>query len=223
MRNGLFPASCIRTSPNPVRLKVAKGQYVGRRRTELHLETEFLNHEELSQPDKGKRVTFTGTFYEENTDWGIFIGYDFMAATDTGVQLAQSSMTLYKDDCLSWLSAHLAFEESHGAHANANSFAAPYEQSIHAKGRSRNMVLLPKPSMRPLPDLEQASHRWMHSALLTLKVFNYARHIGMARSPHGSSGAMSIFGDCYGFAATQDVCPAPLQKLSPTEPRPCLC
>ena len=40
-----------------------------------------------------------------------------MAANDTAVQPAQSSMTLYKADCLSSLSAHLAFEESHWAHA----------------------------------------------------------------------------------------------------------
>ena len=50
-------------------------------------------------------------------DWDVIIGYDFMAATDTGVHPAQSSMTLYKDDCLSWLSAHIAFEETHWAHA----------------------------------------------------------------------------------------------------------
>ena len=117
VKTGLFPASCIKTSPNPVRLKVANGQYTGGGRTEVHREMEFLNHEELSRPDKGKRVTLSGTFYEEDMDWDIIMGYDFMAATDTGVHPAQSSMTLYKDDGLSLLSAHLAFEESHWAHA----------------------------------------------------------------------------------------------------------
>ena len=44
-------------------------------------------------------------------DWGVIIGYDFMAATGTGVQPAQSPIILCKDDRLSWLSAHLALEE----------------------------------------------------------------------------------------------------------------
>ena len=44
LRTGLFPASCIKTSPNPVCLKVANGQYMGGGRTEVHLEMEFLNH-----------------------------------------------------------------------------------------------------------------------------------------------------------------------------------
>ena len=117
VRSGLFPASCIETSPNPVRLKVATGQYMGGGRTEIHLEMEFLNHEELSRPDKGKRVTLGGTFYEEHMDWDVISGYDFMAPTDTGVQPAQRSMTLYKKDRLSWLSAHLTFGGSHSAHA----------------------------------------------------------------------------------------------------------
>ena len=86
-------------------------------RTEVQREKEFLNHEQLSQPDRGKRVTFSGTFYEADMDWDFIIGYDFMAATDTVVQPAQSSMTLYKADRLSWLSAHLAFEDVQWAHA----------------------------------------------------------------------------------------------------------
>ena len=117
VRTGLFPASCIKTSPNWVPLKVANEQYMGEGRTQVHLEMEFLNHEKLSRPDKGKRVTSGGTFYKADMDWDVIIGYDFMAATDTGVRPAQSSMTLYKDDCLCWLSAHLAFDESHWAYA----------------------------------------------------------------------------------------------------------
>ena len=61
--------------------------------TEVHLEMEFLNHEEVSRPDKGRRATEVGTFYEAEMDWDVIIGYDFMAATDTGLQPAQSSMT----------------------------------------------------------------------------------------------------------------------------------
>ena len=114
---GLFPASSIKTSPDLVRLKVADGQYMVGGGTDLHPEMEFLNHEELSRPDKGKRVSLVGTFYEAHMDWDFIIGYDFMVATDTGVQPAQSSMTLYKDDRLSWLSAHLALEERNWAHA----------------------------------------------------------------------------------------------------------
>ena len=113
VRTGPFPASCIKTSPNPVRLEVANGQYMGGGRTEVDLEMEFLNHEELSRPDKGKRVTWGGTFYEADMNLDVIIRSDFMAAIDTGVQLAQSSMSLYKDNRLSWFSAHLAFEESH--------------------------------------------------------------------------------------------------------------
>ena len=58
-----------------------------------------------------------GTFYKADMDWDVISGYDSMAATETGVQPAEGSMTLYKDDRLSWLSAHLAFEESHWVHA----------------------------------------------------------------------------------------------------------
>ena len=86
-------------------------------RTEVHLQVEFLNHEELSRPDKGKRVPLGGIFYEADMSWDVIIGCEFVAATDTAVKPAQSSMTLYKDDRLSWLSAHLGFEESHWAHA----------------------------------------------------------------------------------------------------------
>ena len=68
VRIGLFPASCITMSPNPVRLKVANGQYMGGGRTEVHLEMEFLNRSELSRPDKGKLVTLGGTFYEAEMD-----------------------------------------------------------------------------------------------------------------------------------------------------------
>ena len=136
VRTVLFTASCIRTSPNPVCLRVANGQYMGGGRTEAHLEMEFLNHEDLSRPDKGKRVTLSGTFYEVDMDWDVIIGYDFMAATDTGVQQAQSSMTLYNDDRLSWFTAHLAFEESHWAHA--------------AREQLCRVVRAVKPCQRPL-------------------------------------------------------------------------
>ena len=117
VRIGHFLASCIRTSPNPVHLKVANGQYMGGGRNEVHLEMEFLNHEKPSRLDKGKRVTLGGTFYEGDMDWNVIIGYDFMSATDAGVQPAESSMTIYKDHPSSWLSSHLAFAESHRAHA----------------------------------------------------------------------------------------------------------
>ena len=117
LKTGTFHASSIKTSPNPVRLKVANGQYMGGGRTEVHLEIEFLNHEALSRPDEGKRVTLGGTSYEADMDYHVISTYDFMAATDSGVQPAQRFMTLYKDDRLSSLSAHLAFEESRWAHA----------------------------------------------------------------------------------------------------------
>ena len=138
VRTGLLSASCIKTSPDPVRLKVANGQYMGGGSTEVHLEMEFLNHEELSRPDKGKSATLVGTFYEAEWDWHVIIRYDFMAATDTGVQPAQSSIPLCKDDCLSWLSAHPAFEESHWAHAER-------EQLCRA-------VRAVKPCQRPLDE-----------------------------------------------------------------------
>ena len=122
MNTGLIPASCIKRSANPVCLKVANGQYMGAGRTEVHLETEFLNHEEMSRPDKRKRINLGGTCDEADMDWDIMVGSDFMAATDTGVLPVQGSMTIYKKDCLWWLSAHLAFKESYWAHAEREQF-----------------------------------------------------------------------------------------------------
>ena len=101
---------------------------------------EFLNDEELSRPDKGKHVTLGGTFYDADMDWDVIIGYNFAAATDKPVQPAQSSMTLYKDNHLYWLSAHLAFEESHWPHAEREQLCRavgavqPCQKPLHEYG-----------------------------------------------------------------------------------------
>ena len=38
-------------------------------------------------------------------DWDMTVWYDLMMETDSGVLPAQTSMTLYQDDQLSWLSS----------------------------------------------------------------------------------------------------------------------
>ena len=141
-------------------------------RTEVHREMDFLDHEELSRPDEGKRVTLGGTFYEADMDWDVIIGYDFMAAANTGVQRARSSMTLYKDDRLFWLSPHRAFEESHWANAEREQLC-----------RTLRAV---KPCQRPLdeygftPDAFQEAVAGLRAGEPSLDAFSSA-HSGSVR------------------------------------------
>ena len=105
VKAGLLPPECLTNSRKPVRLKVAKGQYMVGGTREGAIGLQFVNHRELSRPDLGKEILLQGRFYEAEMDWDMIVGYDFMMETDSSVLLAQAFMTLYQDDQLSWLSS----------------------------------------------------------------------------------------------------------------------
>ena len=104
VKAGLLPREHVRPSSRPVRLKVANGQYMSGGTREATLSLDFIKHSELRRPDLGQPISLTGLFYEADMEWDMILGYDFMVDTDTGVLPAQSSMTLYADDRLLWLS-----------------------------------------------------------------------------------------------------------------------
>ena len=105
VKAGLLPPECLTDSRKPVRLKVAKGQYMVGGTKEAAIGLQFVNHRELSRPDLGREILLHGRFYEAEMDWDMIVGYDFMMETDSGVLPAQASMTLYQDNQLSWLSS----------------------------------------------------------------------------------------------------------------------
>ena len=74
-----------------------------RRQQRLH--RYFLNHRELGRPDLCKEILLKGKFYEAQWDWHMIVGYDLMMGTDSSVLPAQTSMTLYQDNQLLWLSS----------------------------------------------------------------------------------------------------------------------
>ena len=105
VKAGLLPPECLAGSRKPVRLKVAKSQYMVGGTKEAAIGLQLVNHRELSRPDLSKEILLQGRFYEAEMDLDMIVGYDFMMETDAGVLLAQASMTLYQDDQLSWLSS----------------------------------------------------------------------------------------------------------------------
>ena len=105
VKAGLLPPECLTASRRPIRLKVANGQYMVEGTKEAEIALQFVKHRRLSCPDLGKEILHKGTFYEAQMEWDMIFRYAFMMETDSGVLLAQASMTLYQDNHLSWLSA----------------------------------------------------------------------------------------------------------------------
>ena len=105
VKAGLLPPECLTDSQKPVRLKVAKGQYMVGGTREAAIGLQFVNHRELSRPDLGKEIPLQGRSSEAQMDWDMIVRYNSMMETDSGVLLAQASMTLYQDDQPSWLSS----------------------------------------------------------------------------------------------------------------------
>ena len=116
----LLPPECLTDSRKPVRLKVAKGQYMVGGTKEAAIGLQFVNHRELNRPDLGKEILLQGRFYEAQMDWDMIVGYDSMMETDSGVLPAQASMTLYQDDQLSWLSSPEHHVECQWIHPERN-------------------------------------------------------------------------------------------------------
>ena len=105
VKAGLLPPECLTDSRRPVVLKVGNGQYMVGGTKEAAIGLQFVNHRELSCPDLVKEILLQGRFYEAGMDSDMVVGYDFMMETDSGVLPAQASITLYRDDQLSWLSS----------------------------------------------------------------------------------------------------------------------
>ena len=105
VKAGLLPPECLTDSRKPVRRNVANGHYMVGGTKEAAIGLQFVNHRELSRPDLGKEILLQGCFYEAEMDWDMIVGYDLMMETDSGVLPAQASMTLHRDDRLSWLSS----------------------------------------------------------------------------------------------------------------------
>ena len=120
VKAGLLPPECLTDSRKPVRLKVAKGQYMVGGTKEAAIGLHFVNHRELSRPDLGKQILLQGRFYEAEMDWDMIVGYDFMMETESGVLPAQASMTLHQDDQLSWLSSPEHHVECQWIHPERN-------------------------------------------------------------------------------------------------------
>ena len=94
VKAGLLPPECLTDSRKPVRLKVANGQYMVGGTKKAAIGLQFVNHRELSRLDLGQEILLQGRFYEAEMDWDMIVGYDFMMETDSGVLLAEASMTL---------------------------------------------------------------------------------------------------------------------------------
>ena len=61
VKAGLLPPECLTTSPGPVRLNVANGQYMVGGMKEAAIALQFVNHHELTRPDLGKEILPKGT------------------------------------------------------------------------------------------------------------------------------------------------------------------
>ena len=103
VKAGMLPPECLTGSRSPVTLKVVNGQYMVGGTKEAEIALHFVDHRELSRRDLGKQIHLRGRFFEAKMDWDMIVGYDFMMETDSGVLPAHGSMTLYRDDKLSWL------------------------------------------------------------------------------------------------------------------------
>ena len=101
----LLPPECLTTIRGPVPLNVANGQYLVGGTKEAQIASQFVNHRELRRPDLGKGILLKRRFYEAQMDGDMIVGYDFMMETDSSVLRAQTFVTLYQDDQLSWLSS----------------------------------------------------------------------------------------------------------------------
>ena len=109
VRNGLFPDTCLKSSDQPGRLKVANGGIMGGGAREAELGLHFFEHDPFDQPDQAKRLLLHGKFYEaELSDWDIIMGYDFMVSNSVGELPHRATLILKANEKLSWLSTHYA-------------------------------------------------------------------------------------------------------------------
>ena len=109
VRNGLFPDTRLKSSDQPVRLKVANGGIMvgGAREAELGLE--FREHDGLDRPDQAKHLMLHGKLYEADlSDWDIIMGYHFMVSNPARALPHRATLIRETNERLSWLSPHYA-------------------------------------------------------------------------------------------------------------------
>ena len=153
VKAGLLPPECLTDSRRPVKLKVANGQYMVGGTREAATGLQFVNHRELSRPDLGKEILLQGRFYEAQMDWDMIVGYDFMMETDSGVLLAQASMTLYQDDQLSWLSSPEHHVECQWIHKERNQLEIAALGTEPARPANQEYGVMPEVASRVVADL----------------------------------------------------------------------
>ena len=147
----LLPPECLTDSRKPVRLKVANGQYMVGGTREGASGLQFVNHRELSRPDLGKEILLQGRFYEAEMDWDMIV--DFMMETDSGVLLAQASMTLYQDDQLSWLSSPQHHVECQWIHPERNQLEVAALGTEPTGPANQEYGVMPEVASRVVADL----------------------------------------------------------------------
>ena len=146
VKAGLLP-------PEAVRLKVANGQYMVGGTKEAAIGVQFVNHRELSRPDRGKEIFLQGHFYEAQMDWDMIVKYDFMMETDSGVLPAPTSMTLYQDDQLSWLSSPEHHLECQLIHPERNQLEVAVLGTEPAGPANQEYGVMPEVAKRVVADL----------------------------------------------------------------------
>ena len=153
VKAGLLPPECLTDSRKPVRLKVAKGQYMVGGTKEAAIGLQFVNHRELSRPDLGKEILLQGRFYEAEMDWDIIVAYDLIMETDSGVLPAQASMTLYQDDQLSWLSSPEHHVECQWIHPEGNQLEVAALGTEPTGPANQEYAVMPEVASRVVADL----------------------------------------------------------------------
>ena len=153
VKAGLLPPDCPTDSRKPVRLKVANGQYMVGGTREVAIGLQFGNHRELSRPDLGKEFLLQGLFYEAKMDWDMIVGYDFMMETDSGVLLAQASMTLYQNDQMSWLSSPEHHVECQWIHPERNQLEVAALGTEPTGPADQEYGVMPEAASRVVADL----------------------------------------------------------------------
>ena len=86
-------------------------------------------------------------------DWGMIVGYDFMMETDSGVLLAQASMTLYQDNQLWWLSSPEHHVECQWIHPECNRLEVAALGTEPAGPANQDYGVMPEVASRVVADL----------------------------------------------------------------------
>ena len=187
VKAGLLLPDCLTDSRRPVKLKMFNGQYMLGGTKEAAIGLQFVNHRELSCPDLGKEILLQGRFYEAQMDWDMIVGYDFMMETDSGVLLAQASMTLNQDDQLSWLWSPEHHVEWQWIHPERNQLEVAVLGTEPAVPANQEYGVMPEVAKRVVADLGASIWPWMRSPQEPPPIFGCVGSTGAPRTPRGRS------------------------------------